>query len=221
MFEPWMMMQSALARSCWNPVAPPRPKLVPRPGTVAECPAVSRGRVFFVSSDAIYAIGPKQRKTLTGWAVDEPAVTGEGAPAYVQVAPTELVIEPGRTVKLTARSFDSRGRFLREEKATWSLDGLKGTVADGAFTVGGDKVEQAGLIKATVGTLTGEARARVVRPLPWTETFESMAEKTVPPGWVNAAGPLGPLGVVTLDGQKVLQKTPTNTLFKRDTSCWI
>ena len=37
MFEPWMMMQSALARSCWNPVAPPRPKLVPRPGTVAEC----------------------------------------------------------------------------------------------------------------------------------------------------------------------------------------
>jgi hypothetical protein len=37
MFEPWMMMQSAFARSCWKPVAPPRPKLVPRPGTVAEC----------------------------------------------------------------------------------------------------------------------------------------------------------------------------------------
>jgi hypothetical protein len=30
-------MQSALARSCWVLVAPPRPKLVPRPGTVAEC----------------------------------------------------------------------------------------------------------------------------------------------------------------------------------------
>ena len=58
--------------------------------------AISRGRVFFVSSDAIYAIGPKQRKTLTGWAVDEPAVAGEGAPAYVQVSPTELVLEPGR-----------------------------------------------------------------------------------------------------------------------------
>jgi hypothetical protein len=26
-----------LARSCWNPVAPPRPNEVPRPGTVAEC----------------------------------------------------------------------------------------------------------------------------------------------------------------------------------------
>ena len=176
--------------------------------------AISRGRIFFVSSDAIYAIGPKQRKTLTGWAADEPAVTGEGAPAYVQVSPTELVLEPGRTVKLTARSFDARGRFLREEKATWSLDGLKGTVADGALTVGPDKIEQAGLIKATVGTLTGEARARVVRPLPWSETFDSMAEKAIPAGWVNAGAPLGPLVVATLDGQKVLQKTPTNTLVQ-------
>ena len=177
--------------------------------------AISRGRIFFVSSDAIYAIGAKQRKTLTGWAADEPAVTGEGAPAYVQVSPTELVLEPGRTVKLAARSFDARGRFLREEKATWSLDGLKGTVADGAFTVGPDKIEQAGLIKATVGTLTGEARARVARPLPWSETFDSMEEKTTPAGWVNAGSPLGPLVVATLDGQKALHKTPTNTLFKR------
>ena len=37
MFEPWMTMQSAFERSCWKVVAPPRPKLVPRPGTVEEC----------------------------------------------------------------------------------------------------------------------------------------------------------------------------------------
>jgi hypothetical protein len=30
-------MQSALARSCRKPVAPPRPNEAPRPGTVAEC----------------------------------------------------------------------------------------------------------------------------------------------------------------------------------------
>jgi hypothetical protein len=32
-----MTMQSELVRSRGNVVAPPRPKLVPRPGTVAEC----------------------------------------------------------------------------------------------------------------------------------------------------------------------------------------
>jgi hypothetical protein len=37
MFEPMSMMQSALARSCWKVVAPPRPSDVPRPGTVEEC----------------------------------------------------------------------------------------------------------------------------------------------------------------------------------------
>ena len=37
MFEPQMTMQSELTRSRGNVVAPPRPKLVPRPGTVAEC----------------------------------------------------------------------------------------------------------------------------------------------------------------------------------------
>jgi hypothetical protein len=36
MLEPMMTMQSAFARSCWLFVAPPRPKEVPRPGTVAE-----------------------------------------------------------------------------------------------------------------------------------------------------------------------------------------
>ena len=50
---------------------------------------MSRGRIYFVSSDAIYAIGPKQAKSLTGWAVDEPAQKAEGMPAYLQVVPAE------------------------------------------------------------------------------------------------------------------------------------
>ena len=175
--------------------------------------AVSRGRVFFVSSDAVYAIGPRTAKTLTGWAVDAAAEKGDGAPAWVQVAPTELVLKPGQTVKLRAKLFDAQGRFLREEPATWSLQGLRGTVADGSFTVSSDPVEQAGTIKATVGALSGEARARVVRPLPWTETFESYADAAVPPGWINAVA--GKYSVVTLDGQKVLQKAPDETILQR------
>ena len=37
MFEPWMTMQSEFCRSCWKVVAPPRPKRVPKLGTVDEC----------------------------------------------------------------------------------------------------------------------------------------------------------------------------------------
>jgi len=175
--------------------------------------AVSRGRIFFVSSDAVYAIGARRATTPTGAAVDEPAVRGSGAPAAVLVTPTELALTPGQTVKLRARLFDAQGRYLRDEPATWSLDGLKGSIADGSLTVASDPVEQAGLIKATVGTLSGSARAKVVHPLPWKETFDSYADAAVPPGWVNATA--GKFSITTLDGQKVLQKAPDDTIFKR------
>jgi outer membrane protein assembly factor BamB len=175
--------------------------------------AVSRGRIFFVSSDAVYAIGARRATNPTGFAVNTAAEVGAGAPAHLQVAPTELVLTPGQTVRLRARLFDDKGRFLREDKATWSIEGLKGTVADGSFTVASDPVEQAGLIKATAGGLSGQARARVVRPLPWTETFDSYADGSAPPGWVNTTA--GKIAVATLDGQKVLQKAPDDTIFKR------
>jgi outer membrane protein assembly factor BamB len=175
--------------------------------------AISRGRVFFVSTGAVYAFGPRKAKALTGWAIDEPAEKGDGAPAWLQVEPTELVVKPGQSVKLHARLFDERGRFLREERAAWSLDGLKGTVAEGTFMAASDPKEQAGLIKATVGELKGEARARIVRPMPWTETFESYPDGASPPGWINAT--LGKFGVVTLDGQKVLQKAPDESIMQR------
>jgi outer membrane protein assembly factor BamB len=175
--------------------------------------AVSRGRLFFVSSDAIYAIGSKQATSPTGFATEEVATAGSGNPAHLQVSPTELWLEPGQTVKLRARSFDASGRFLREEKATWSLEGLEGTVTDGAVTIANNPIPQAGLIKATVSGLTGEARARVARPLPWTETFDGYADGAIPPGWANTVP--GRLVVATLDGQKVLHKEPLNTIFQR------
>src|SRR5262249_8997932 len=144
---------------------------------------------------------------------DQPAERGEGPATYLQVWPTELVLKPGQTVTMHARSFDAKGRFLRDEPtATWSLQGLKGTVAaDGSFTAAADVTEQAGTIKATAGTIAGEARARVVHPLPWTETFESYADGAIPAGWINAAA--GKFSITTLDGQRVLQKAPDSTIF--------
>jgi len=176
--------------------------------------AISRGRIFFVSTGGVYAIGPKTAKALTGFAVDAPPEKGDGAPAWLQVSPTELVLKPGESVKLHARLFDAKGRFLREEPAaSWALQGLKGVVVDGTLTSAAEPNDQAGVIKATAGNLSGEARARVARPLPWTETFDAYADGAVPAGWVNAVA--GKFSVTTLDGQKVLQKAPDATIFKR------
>jgi len=176
--------------------------------------AISRGRIFFISSDAIYAIGPRRATSPTGFALDEPAPGTPGAPAHLQVSPTELNLDPGQSVALKARLFDAAGRFIREETgATWSLQGLEGTITNGMLTVANKPIQQAGLIRATAGGLTGEARARVAHPLPWTETFDGYADGSIPPGWANTVP--GRLVVATLDGQKVLQKEPLDTIFQR------
>ena len=184
------------------------------PEPVVASAAVARGRVYFVSSDALYAIGPKWTPAKPWKPVTQAMEPGQGAPAWVQVAPTEMVLKPGDTVQLHARLYDTAGRFLREENsAAWSLQDLRGTLTEGKLRVAPDKVGQAGLIKATVGGLTGEARARVIPPLPWNETFDPYPVGSVPPHWVSAT--TGRFRVSELDGQKVLEKLPNETLFKR------
>ena len=171
--------------------------------------AISRGRIFFVSTGGVYAIGPKTATKPTGLTVNEPVEKGEGPAAWVQVYPTEVVIKAGEKQAFHARSFDAKGRFLREEPAaTWALTGLKGAIdAGGTFTADASPADQAGIVKATVSSLSGEARARVVRPLPWTETFESYADGTTPPGWIIVG--TAKTAVATIDGQKALSRRPT------------
>ena len=123
----------------------------------------------------------------------------------MQVSPTELILKPGDTARFRVRLFDENGTFIREEQsATWALDGLKGTIANGQFVAAADGGSQGGLVKATVGNVTGSASVRVFRPLPWSEDFEAMAPNSVPPLWVNATLKFA---VREFEGGKVLVKT--------------
>jgi outer membrane protein assembly factor BamB len=181
------------------------------PEPVLAGAAVSNGRVYFASVDNLYCLG---RKTPAGAPAKlEPLPKGDGPVAWIQVRPAEVMVTPGQSIQFRALAFDAEGRFLREEKAEWSAGTLKGTVQDGKFTAASANVGQAGIVKATVGGVAGEARVRVARSLPWTEDFESFAVGAVPPDWVSAVA--GKYTVQELDGQKVLAKAPDETLFAR------
>jgi hypothetical protein len=122
----------------------------------------------------------------------------------VQVVPAELLLRPGDKTTFRARLFDDRGQFIREERAAWTLEGLKGAVTEaGQFTAAGDAA-QAGQVKATVGGVAGAAHVRVVPPLPWAEDFDAMAPNTIPAHWTNATMKFA---VREIEGRKVLVKT--------------
>jgi len=124
---------------------------------------------------------------------------------HVQVVPTELILKPGDKVNFRVSLFDEHGEFIREEpSATWSLDQLKGTIGNGEFVADNNAGAQAGLVKATVGSLTGSASVRVFPPLPWTENFDQFAVNTIPPTWVNSTPKFT---VREVAGNKVLVKT--------------
>ena len=186
-----------------------------QPEAIIGSAAVSNGRVHFASDSGLYAIGKKTNHSSSHTNVTPVGSTVSSQPAtFVQVVPTELMLKPGGKVNFRVRLFDAQGNFIREEPAaTWSLDQLKGTVENGHFTASTDAVAQAGLVKATVGGISGTASVRVFPPLPWSETFDSYAEKSLPPTWVNTTMKFA---VRDQNGNKVLAKlTEGSSLLSR------
>jgi hypothetical protein len=90
---------------------------------------------------------------------------------------------------------------------------LKGTITNGQFTAGADTVAQGGLVKATVGGISGTASVRIFPPLPWTDNFDAYAVNTLPPTWVNTTLKFS---VREQNGNKVLAKlTEGSSLLTR------
>jgi outer membrane protein assembly factor BamB len=183
---------------------------------IVASPAVANGKVFFASMDNLYCIGKKS----TAAAGKPPANPLENAPAgatatHLQVSPTDVILKPGEKKAFRARLYDEKGRFIREETgATWTLERLKGDVANGQLTLPAESVGQGGVVKATAAGLTGSARVRVSPPLPWSFDFDALqAPGPPPPHWMNVTGKFQ---VREQEGRgKVMVKLADNPFTKR------
>ena len=175
------------------------------PEAIIASPAVSNGRIFVVSDSHLYAIGKKSVHTAGPASAAIEVAPATSTVAHVQVVPTELILKPGDKANFRVRLFDDRGVFIREEPAaTWTLDKLQGSIPNGQLTLASDQIVQAGLVKATVGGVSGTASVRVFPPLPWTETFDGFTANAVPPAWVSTTAKYL---VREMNGNKVLVKT--------------
>ncbi len=172
--------------------------------------AVSDGRVYVVTARNLYAIGPKKRRQTMDAPISTLPSGAPGEPASVQVVPTELVLAQGESVQLTARLYDSHGRFVRDAEANWSLEALEGTIANGRFTAASGPEPQAGKVVAEVSGISSAARLRVIPPLPWKEDFETIG--TVPRHWINATGKYE---IREVEGDHVLVKKNDNPFLRR------
>jgi len=175
--------------------------------------AVAYGRLYFTAEDGLYCVGrkgaPFKAAPAVVKAVAEPPPGADAKAARLIVVPAEVVAPTTAPVAFEAWSFDDHGRFLRKEKASWSVEGLQGTTdADGKLTASGPATTS-GKVKATLGELSATTQVRLFGPLPWTFDFEGGA---APRHWIGA-GPR--FKVVDEGGGKRLQKPPLETGLQR------
>jgi hypothetical protein len=156
------------------------------PEVILASPIVADGRVYVTSMDATYAIG-KRAAGPPRPAAPSAAAPAPGPATVVQVFPYEVLLAPGGRQSFRVRLFDAKGNFVGEDKsAAWAIDQVQGAVAaDGTFTAAAQG-SSAGFVKATVGALSGQARVRVIAPLPWTADFETPASEAPPSWWTGA-----------------------------------
>lgn len=173
--------------------------------------AISNGRVFVVSTGAIYCFGA--RKPGPAWRPAPAAAPKrpEGAkPAYLQVRPGEVVLTPGGTQQFTGLLFDGKGNYLRAVQPKWTWP-LEGTIdAAGKLTAQGGA--QAGLLAAEFEGLKANARVRIMPLNPVSENFDARQPGPPPAHWVNTTGKYE---VRALDGNNVLVKLADNAFTKR------
>jgi outer membrane protein assembly factor BamB len=200
--------------------------------------ALANGRVYFMTSEAIYCLGkpgkatspsiPRQRKE---------SLPGQVAKvAHIQIVPADVVLAPGGGVNFHVRTYDKDGRYLGElndpkltlapmqlppplkQAGAPNPPPLKGHVgADGRLTVDGSLPGQFGHVVAQEGNLTTTARVRVAPQLACHEDFQDVPPGATPAGWVNTQGKFV---VVPLGGSNVLKKLTNlaSPLFARANS---
>lgn len=193
---------------------------------------ICSGRVYVHTSEKLYAFEIKN--TGIKWAkapeVERPT---PGAPAKLLPVPSDVLIYPGTSQKITLRTLDTAGNHIGTvDSAEWATfipptarvkSSMDASFEGNTISAGEAAKESAGAWKATSGELSGILRGRVAKKLPYAQDFEGFElpeehplEKVKfghpPLPWIGARLKWD---IRELDGNKVLAKTLDSVLFQR------
>jgi outer membrane protein assembly factor BamB len=140
-------------------------------------PAVSHGRIYLPSIEAMYCIGLKDAQPK---AEERPAPPKEDeitdkTPAQVQVVPAEVLMKPGEKQAFKVKLYNARGQFVGDATdAKFSVDHGGEIDASGNFTAMSEPKHIGTYVNVEAAGITGKARVRIVPPLPWSFDFEDV-----------------------------------------------
>ena len=158
-------------------------------------PAISNGRIYFVTRDRTICVGPKETNVQN---VEIPKlVEGKGSDKVVsiRVMPFETRTMGGGKFQYTVKGYNELGQYVKDVDAQFKVpESASGVVVDSnnLVTVAAEAPEQGIEIEVTSGEHKAFARLRTFPNLPWAWDFEGYKPKQVPVSWINAFLKLAP-----------------------------
>ncbi len=203
-------------------------------------PTAYNGKVYMQTTRHLYCFGKKGNNSAGLPPEPAPEKWPAPGPAHsLQIIPAEVTLRPGQSAAFHARSIDANGFTVEQLPDTKSLKWtsyipatarVKSTMkasfnAQGHLVAGNETTPSAGAFEATLGSLKGYIRGRVLPYLPLHQDFEwmTLAETNAAEGVAFAYPPLPWIGarfkfdVREKDGSKVMAKTIENRFFQRAT----
>jgi outer membrane protein assembly factor BamB len=216
-------------------------------GKAIGSPSVYCGRIFVHTTKKLYCFGAQQPgPEPTAVVHKSPAIPKiERVAHHIQIVPSEVLLQPGQSQKLTLRLLNKNGRLLKEMAVNKSSAAqfnwkkyvpatakvkayLDAHVVNGHVILAKDKAKtSAGAYRVQFGEYAGTLRGRVLARLPMSYDFEQAAlkvahksEKDVkfaypPLAWIGARFKWE---IRERDGSKVLSKTLDRVLFQRSST---
>jgi len=171
-------------------------------------PAIAYRRIYFTSEKGVYCLGhPTGDFARPGTARRHSTPPpGTGAAVTALVIPGDVLLEPGDEAEFFVRKFDDRGEPLARTSnaATWTLEGIDGTIENGTLQLAASDTFQVGHVVAKWGKLEAKARIRVMPAPPWTLDFDDLEDGARVPYWIGASR----YPAKKLDGNGMIEKFP-------------
>ncbi len=203
-------------------------------------PSVYNGKIYVQTTRHVYCFGKKGNNPHLAAAPAPEHWPKPGPATQLQIIPSEVLLKPSQSVSFRVRSLDANGLTVEEVKnqkqVHWAsyippTARVRASMnasfdQNGKLVAAPDPVPSAGAFEATIGSLHGYFRGRVLPGLPIKQDFESfqLTETTTnsveqptkfaypPLPWIGARFKFE---VRDKDGNKALTKTIDNPFFQR------
>ncbi len=135
-------------------------------------PSAYDGKVFVQTKEALHCFGSKNGK-FVGVKTPKEKIKDKKITA-LQIVPAEFALMQGQSVDFSVWGLNEVGKRIKKlDSVKWDVGTFDASIDEGTLTVNANAKHVGGMVKATVGGVSGSVRGRIVAGSSYSEDFEN------------------------------------------------